>query len=86
MKRKTKWHLLLSEAYNDGLKSFLDLLIESFGQFEGCTNLELQEETLVIVIAGTDTSAVGISFTTVMLSKHLDEQEKVYQELVNCVI
>lgn len=64
----------------DGIRSFLELLIESSGGEKGYTDLELQEETLVLVIAGTDTSAVGTAFTILLLSKHLDVQEKIYQE------
>ncbi|KAJ8732335.1 hypothetical protein PYW08_015065 [Mythimna loreyi] len=59
-------------------KTFLELLIESPGGYGG---VELREETLVIVLAGTDTSAVGTAFTTVMLAKYPDVQEKVYNEL-----
>ncbi|XP_063836171.1 cytochrome P450 4V2-like [Ostrinia nubilalis] len=63
-------------------KPFLDLLIESSGGEEhGYTDRELLEESLVMLIAGTDTSAVGSSFVTVMLSQHLDKQEKVYKEI-----
>ncbi|NP_001266437.1 cytochrome P450 4C1-like precursor [Bombyx mori] len=68
-------------AHRNGLKSFLELLIESSGGNKGYTDLELQEETLVLVLAGTDTSAVGVAFTSVMLSRHQDVQEKVYEEL-----
>ncbi|CAB3260819.1 unnamed protein product [Arctia plantaginis] len=65
----------------EGVRSFLELLIESSGGDKGYTDLELQEETVVLVVAGTDTSAVGTSFTILLLSKHLDVQEKIYQEL-----
>lgn len=64
------------------MKTFLELLIESTGGEEGFTDLELQEETLVLVLAGTDTSAVGTAFTSLMLSRHKDVQEKVYKEYV----
>lgn len=47
---------------------------------KGYSKVELGEETLVIVLAGTDTSAVGTAFTAVMLAKHPDVQAKVYQE------
>lgn len=62
------------------MKTFLELLIESTGGEGGFTDLELQEETLVLVLAGTDTSAVGTAFTALMLSRHDDVQEKVYKE------
>ncbi|KAG6458744.1 hypothetical protein O3G_MSEX011031 [Manduca sexta] len=67
------------EEQDDGRwKTLLELFIESSG---GYTDVELREEILVILTAGTDTSAVGISFTLLMLSRHLDVQEKLYQEL-----
>ncbi|XP_026729818.1 cytochrome P450 4d8-like [Trichoplusia ni] len=65
----------------EGLKTFLELLIETSGGNRGYTNIELREETLVLVLAGTDTSAVGAAFTSVLLSRHPDIQAKVYQEL-----
>ncbi|CAB3234330.1 unnamed protein product [Arctia plantaginis] len=62
-------------------KSFLDLYIESSGGDRGCTDEELLEETLVMLLAGTDTSAVGLCFTICMLAQYPDVQEKVFQEL-----
>nr|AID54868.1 cytochrome P450 CYP341B2 [Helicoverpa armigera] len=63
------------------MKTFLELLIEASGGDRGYSDLELQEETLVIVVAGTDTSAVGVSFAVMMLARHPDVQEMVYREL-----
>ncbi|CAB3258769.1 unnamed protein product [Arctia plantaginis] len=62
-------------------KSFLELYIESSGGDRGCTDEELLEETLVMLLAGTDTSAVGLCFTICMLAQYPDVQEKVFQEL-----
>lgn len=69
--------IIFPSVYKQSWKTFLELLIESPG---GYSNVELREETLVIVLAGTDTSAVGTAFTTVMLSKYPDIQEKVWEE------
>nr|ULR85540.1 cytochrome P450 [Spodoptera frugiperda] len=66
------------EKPKESWKTFLELLIESSA---GYGNLELREETLVIVLAGTDTSAVGSGFTTLLLAKYPEVQEKVYEEL-----
>ncbi|XP_061709633.1 cytochrome P450 4d8-like [Cydia pomonella] len=63
------------------IRTFLEMLIESSGGPQGYTELELREEVLVIILAGTDTSAVGAAYTAVMLSKYPEVQEKVYQEL-----
>lgn len=79
-----KYHVVIvTELNRDGLKTFLELLIDSSGGEKAYTDVELLEETLVLVLAGTDTSAVGTAFTTVMLSKHPEVQEKVYQEYVS---
>ncbi|KAI8428773.1 hypothetical protein MSG28_007448 [Choristoneura fumiferana] len=65
-----------------GMRTFLDMMIERSGKGDkGYTDLELREEAMVIIFAGTDTSAVGAAFTTVMLSRYPEVQEKVYQEL-----
>ncbi|XP_023951594.1 cytochrome P450 4C1-like [Bicyclus anynana] len=62
-------------------KSFLELLIHLSGGEKGYTDLELREEILTIIIAGTDTSAVGMAFTLILLGKYPDIQQKVYEEL-----
>lgn len=61
-------------------KTFLELLIEGSGGDRGYSDLELQEETLVLALAGTDTSAVGASFTVSMLARYPAVQEQVYKE------
>ncbi|KAJ2952059.1 hypothetical protein O0L34_g4322 [Tuta absoluta] len=66
---------------NEHYKTFLDLLMTSEGGERTFTDLEMQEESLVVAMAGTDTSAVGKAFATVMLSWHQDVQDKVYKEL-----
>ncbi|KAJ0180021.1 hypothetical protein K1T71_004612 [Dendrolimus kikuchii] len=63
-------------------KSFLDLLISLSGGGKGYTNVELREELLTLIMAGTDTSACAISYTLMLLGKYPEVQEKVYQELV----
>jgi cytochrome P450 len=70
----------ITESAKPPTKSFLELLIESSGGDKGYTDLELQEETMVMLLAGTDTSAVGASFAAMMLSKHPEVQEKLHQE------
>ncbi|KAF9793788.1 hypothetical protein SFRURICE_013200 [Spodoptera frugiperda] len=52
---------------HDGLKTFLELLIDSSGGERGYSDVELREETLVLVLAGTDTSAVGTAFASILL-------------------
>ncbi|XP_049870032.1 cytochrome P450 4C1-like isoform X2 [Pectinophora gossypiella] len=62
-------------------KPLLELLIESSGGKLKYTDIEMQEEFVVLVVAGTDTSAVATSFTILMLSQFPDIQEQVYSEL-----
>ncbi|PZC83860.1 hypothetical protein B5X24_HaOG200060 [Helicoverpa armigera] len=76
-----KHHLFKIDLKQDGLKTFLELLIDMSGGDRGYTDLELREETVVLVLAGTDTSAVGTAFTSMMLSKYPDVQDKVYEEI-----
>ncbi|XP_068630625.1 cytochrome P450 4V2-like [Battus philenor] len=47
----------------------------------GLSDEQLLEEALVLVLAGTDTSAVGICFTAVLMAVHQRVQDKVYEEL-----
>jgi cytochrome P450 family 4 len=41
----------------------------------------MMEETQTMIAAGSDTTALTMSFTTIMLALHQDVQEKVYQEI-----
>nr|QZP43535.1 cytochrome P450 monooxygenase CYP341AB1 [Ephestia elutella] len=70
----------IPDQENDKTKSLLEVLIVSGGD-KGFNDLELQEESIVMILAGTDTSSVAVSFTALMLAKHPDIQEKVYQEI-----
>uniref|UniRef100_A0A0K8TV31 Cytochrome p450 n=1 Tax=Epiphyas postvittana TaxID=65032 RepID=A0A0K8TV31_EPIPO len=63
------------------MQCLLEIMIKSSGGAKGYTDLELREEMLVIILAGTDTSAVGAAYTALMLSRHPEVQEKVFQEL-----
>ncbi|KAJ8732341.1 hypothetical protein PYW08_015071 [Mythimna loreyi] len=63
------------------LQTFLESLIRLSGGDEGYTETEIVEELMVIMIAGNDTSAVGASFISVLLSRHPEVQEKIYKEL-----
>ncbi|XP_045518563.1 cytochrome P450 4A14-like [Pieris brassicae] len=43
---------------------------------------ELREEILVMMLAGTDTSAVSIGYTLLLLAKYPEIQERAYNEIV----
>ncbi|KAI8428766.1 hypothetical protein MSG28_007447, partial [Choristoneura fumiferana] len=62
-------------------KTFLDMIIDSSSKIKGYSDVEVREEVIVIMSAGSDTSAVGTGYTAVMLSRYPEVQEKVYQEL-----
>ncbi|CAH2233297.1 cytochrome P450 4C1-like [Pararge aegeria] len=66
---------------NNNFKSFLDLLIEFSGGEDGYTDTELREETIVLILAATDTSATTLSIAAVLLANHPRVQDKVYEEL-----
>ncbi|XP_050342342.1 cytochrome P450 4g15-like [Nymphalis io] len=57
-------------------------MIESSKNIDKAYTLEeLREEILVLALAGTDTSTVGICFTILLLSQYSDVQERVYKEI-----
>ncbi|XP_063392315.1 cytochrome P450 4C1-like [Cydia fagiglandana] len=62
---------------------FLDVIIESSGGMNnGYSDMELREEIMVMMVAGSDTSATGACFTAVLLSRYPEVQERVHQELL----
>ncbi|XP_047528995.1 cytochrome P450 4C1-like [Vanessa atalanta] len=61
------------------LKSLLELLITKSGYSEA----ELREESLVLLLASIDTTVSVNGFASVLLSQHLDVQDKVYEEIKN---
>ncbi|XP_045446641.1 cytochrome P450 4X1-like [Melitaea cinxia] len=81
--------LLIDEQNKDGehfdnqtIKTFLELLIENSNDTDkGYTDEELREETLALATAGSDTSAVGTCFAILLLSQHMDVQDKIYREI-----
>ncbi|XP_061710968.1 cytochrome P450 4V2-like [Cydia pomonella] len=82
MKRKELDAIQRGENKIISARTFLDMMIESSGNLDQTySDLELREELMVIVMAGTDTSAVGASFAAAMLSRHHQVQEKLHQEL-----
>ncbi|XP_045765855.1 cytochrome P450 4d2-like [Maniola jurtina] len=68
-------------THDEQFKSFLDLLIEFSGGEAGYTDTELREETLVLILAATDSTATALCLATVMLANHPEVQDKVYQEI-----
>ncbi|KOB64169.1 Cytochrome P450 [Operophtera brumata] len=71
----------IKNATDKELNTFLELYIKASGGASGFTNVELREETLVLLLAGTDTSAVGSAFTSLMLARHPEVQNNVYEEI-----
>ncbi|KAJ2952348.1 hypothetical protein O0L34_g4633 [Tuta absoluta] len=62
-------------------KTFLDDIIRASQRIGGYNRLELHEETLVLTLASADSSTVGASFTCLMLARHPEVQERVYEEV-----
>ncbi|KAJ8732429.1 hypothetical protein PYW07_015028 [Mythimna separata] len=81
MTEKTDTEEHIENSSKENLQTFLESLIKLSGGDEGYTEIEIVEELMVIMIAGNDTSAVGASFISVLLSRHPEVQEKIYEEL-----
>ncbi|GBP32874.1 Probable cytochrome P450 313a1 [Eumeta japonica] len=69
----------------NGLYEHLQTHLNRSGGTNGYSNLELREESFILIAAGTDTSAVALGFTLTLLAKYPDVQEKVYRELHDVV-
>ncbi|KAM3961568.1 putative cytochrome P450 4p3 [Aphomia sociella] len=72
---------MVQDEYNDISveKSLLESVLET--KANELMDKDLQEEFLTIVAAGTDTSAVGSCFMAMLLARHPDTQEKIYEEI-----
>ncbi|XP_063630769.1 cytochrome P450 4C1-like [Cydia splendana] len=74
--------IVFKKNNNNELSHFIEAVIQSSGGLEkGYSDMELREELMVFMVAGSDTSATAVSYTTVLLSRYPDVQDKVYQEL-----
>ncbi|KAI5638688.1 cytochrome p450 domain-containing protein [Phthorimaea operculella] len=62
-------------------KTFLHDLIRASQRIGGYKEFELHEETLVLTLASADSSTVGASFTCLILARHPEVQERVYEEV-----
>uniref|UniRef100_A0A1E1WU74 Cytochrome P450 n=1 Tax=Pectinophora gossypiella TaxID=13191 RepID=A0A1E1WU74_PECGO len=71
-----------NHAGEQPMKTFLEMLIESSQEEGGYTNEELSDETMALMLASTDTSANAAAFTLIMLSRHPEIQQKVFDELM----
>lgn len=63
-------------------KSMLELMISISGGENGFTDIELREEVLTFLVAGTDTSTITVGNVLVLLGRYPEIQEQVYQEWV----
>uniref|UniRef100_A0A1I8PJ36 Cytochrome P450 n=1 Tax=Stomoxys calcitrans TaxID=35570 RepID=A0A1I8PJ36_STOCA len=60
--------------------AFLDNLLSAKVDGRSLTLHEIYEEVSTFIFAGNDTSSSALSFVTFLLSRHLDVQQKVYEE------
>ncbi|XP_046960621.1 probable cytochrome P450 313a4 [Vanessa cardui] len=65
-------------------KTFIELLIEN-SKDDAYSLEELRDESVVLLVAGSDTTAVGICTTILLLSQHTDVQERVYKEIIDVI-
>lgn len=64
-------------------KGFLDILLELNEGGAGFSDLELRNEVLATIVEGSETSAVIVCNSLVLLAMHQDIQDKVYDEIYN---
>ncbi|XP_068900357.1 cytochrome P450 4C1-like isoform X1 [Tenebrio molitor] len=62
-------------------KNYLSNLIKATEEEGKWTDEEMMEETQTMIAAGSDTTALTLSFATIMLAMHQDFQEKLYKEM-----
>ncbi|XP_015189931.1 PREDICTED: cytochrome P450 4C1-like [Polistes dominula] len=60
---------------------FLDTVFKSFYEGKEYTEQDIRDEMNTIVIAGSDTSSISITFVLLMLAIYPKIQEQVYEEL-----
>ncbi|XP_046960622.1 cytochrome P450 4V2-like [Vanessa cardui] len=65
-------------------KTFLELMIEN-SKDDAYTLEELREETIVQLVAASDTTAAWICTTLLLFCKHTDVQERVYREIIDVI-
>ncbi|XP_058126924.1 cytochrome P450 4d2-like [Anopheles ziemanni] len=63
--------------------TFLDLLLNVTVDGRPLSDADIREEVDTFMFEGHDTTTSGIAFTFYQLAKHLDIQEKLYQEIVD---
>ncbi|XP_039431532.1 cytochrome P450 4d2-like isoform X1 [Culex pipiens pallens] len=65
--------------------AFLDVLLQATIDGRPLTDKEIQEEVDTFMFEGHDTTTIAITFTLMLLAKHPDIQEKVYQEVTEII-
>ncbi|CAH1380516.1 unnamed protein product, partial [Tenebrio molitor] len=69
----------VGDSSND--KNYLSNLIKATEEEGKWTDEEMMEETQTMIATGSDTTAITLSFATIMLAMHQDIQEKLYKEM-----
>jgi cytochrome P450 family 4 len=62
-------------------KNYLSNLIKATEEQGKWTDEEMMDETQTMIATGSDTTAITLSFATIMLAMHQDIQEKLYKEM-----
>jgi cytochrome P450 family 4 len=78
---KKKQLIKEQKADSSNNKNFLSYLLKVTEEEGIWTDKEMMEETQTMVCAGSDTTALTMSFATIMLALHQDIQQKLYKEV-----
>uniref|UniRef100_A0AAT9UU86 Cytochrome P450 4461G1 n=1 Tax=Maconellicoccus hirsutus TaxID=177089 RepID=A0AAT9UU86_MACHI len=62
-------------------KTIVDLLVKGNSNEYGFTEIRLRDELLHIIVTGSETTALTMSFTILMLAMHQQIQQRVYEEI-----
>ncbi|XP_065222203.1 cytochrome P450 4C1-like [Planococcus citri] len=81
MLRNNNTVLSSDEGTDDLSTTMVDLLIEKGSKETSFTETRMRDEILQLIATGTETTALNVCFTLLMLAMHQDIQQKVYEEI-----
>ncbi|KAK7588226.1 hypothetical protein V9T40_005471 [Parthenolecanium corni] len=79
--REKKLKLRDNDVREKSLLSFLDLLLELNEEGAEFSDTDIRDEVVTMMIGGSETSALTLSFTLLMLAMNSEVQERAYKEI-----